>query len=399
MLVAGVDVAGGEASVAVVDALTGRLVRHGRSAAPHGSEVDPERWWDSVLAAVGDAGGLRDVAAYSVAAPAGGLVALDAAGQVIRPALIGSDGRFTRAARALADEAVRPLESSWPVSGPAATLAKLRWLREAEPECAARVEAVALPHDWLVWRLRGFGPGSGPGAPRLEELVTDRSDASGTGYWDSTTGRWDHALFEEALGRPAIKPRIMKPDAWGGESARIKALGIRSGLVTGIGAERTAAALLGVGAGPGDVVVDAVGPGRIVAIQDRRPVGACDPAADGRTGDPAIGVRADATGNFAWLLGRGQPADLRGTGAPARSEDPIPALARAIARMRQAGARLARVILAGNLGHADQRAVREACGLPVAVAPLRGAAARGMARQAAWARTTRLPCWDPPTLT
>ena len=38
------------------------------------------------------------------------------------------------------------------------TITKLRWLRDHEPENAARVAAVALPHDWLTWRLRGFGP-------------------------------------------------------------------------------------------------------------------------------------------------------------------------------------------------------------------------------------------------
>jgi xylulokinase len=41
------------------------------------------------------------------------------------------------------------------------TVAKLRWLREAEPEAAARVAGVCLPHDWLSWRLLGGGPGGG----------------------------------------------------------------------------------------------------------------------------------------------------------------------------------------------------------------------------------------------
>lgn len=398
MLVAGVDIGSGEASVAVVDALTGRTVRHGRSVAPHGTEADPEQWWDAVLSAVGDAGGFKDVAAYSVAAAAGGLVALDAAGRVIRPALVGSDARFTRAARALADAVTHPFEPLRPVPGPETTLAKLRWLSQAEPECAARIEAVALPHDWLVWRLRGFGPDSGPGAPRLEELVTDRSDASGTGYWDPTTGRWDHALFEEALGRPAIKPRVMKPDAWGGESARIKELGIRTGLVTGIGAERLAAALLGLGAGPGDVVAGADGTGRIVAIQDRMPDRAGDMAPGERGGERPICVRADATGNLVWLPGSAGQGDPAGLGAPADRDGCAPDLVRTISFLRDAGAQLSRIVLAGNPGRAGLRALQEASGLPVTTSPLRGAAARGMARQAAWARTTRLPQWEPPAL-
>ena len=54
------------------------------------------------------------------------------------------------------------------------TVTKLRWLAQHEPANASAVAAVALPHDWLTWRLAG--------APGLAALVTDRSDASGTGY-------------------------------------------------------------------------------------------------------------------------------------------------------------------------------------------------------------------------
>ncbi len=73
------------------------------------------------------------------------------------------------------------------------TATKLRWLRDAEPENAARVAAVALPHDWLTWRLRGFGPDN----PDLTELITDRSDASGTSYWG--TAGYDYDILRAAL--------------------------------------------------------------------------------------------------------------------------------------------------------------------------------------------------------
>ena len=61
------------------------------------------------------------------------------------------------------------------------TVTKLRWLAEHEPASARATAAVCLPHDWLTWRLRG--------ADALEDLVTDRSDASGTGYWSAETDR------------------------------------------------------------------------------------------------------------------------------------------------------------------------------------------------------------------
>ena len=64
--------------------------------------------------------------------------------------------------------------------------------------------AVALPHDWLTWRLRGYGPAeSSPLGPDLEQLTTDRSDASGTGYWSPSAGGYDLELFKTAFGREA----------------------------------------------------------------------------------------------------------------------------------------------------------------------------------------------------
>lgn len=420
MLVAGIDVAPGAVTVAVVDAGSGQLVRHGRAAGPRGAEVDPEGWWSALLAAVGDAGGFADVAAYSVAAAAGGLIALDADGRVIRPALVGEDQRFADAAESLAAEGHAVLDPSWPVFGPASSLAKLRWLREAEPENASRVEAVALPHDWLVWRLRGFGPGAGSASPRLEELVTDRSDASHTGYWSAASGRWDHELFERALGRAAIKPRVMGPDAWGGESARIKPLGIRTGLVTGVGAERAAAALLGIGARVGDVVVCAESGGWVAAIQARPPASAAEGPprtrglahlprvgraglldgsgtsgaggeADDAAGPSGVGcVRAEATGNLVWRVRT----------APSARSGAVPAgHAASILVLRAAGADLMRGVVVGDAAGLDEAAAAVAsAGIPVTrietgAAGLSGPAAFGMARQAAWARTTKLPQW------
>ena len=117
------------------------------------------------------------------------------------------------------------------------TITKLRWLRDAEPGNAARVAAVALPHDWLTWRLRGFGPaGESPRGPVLDELVTDRSDASGTGYWNPETGGYDRDLLIAALGHDAVLPRVLGPDEWvtdavgrrvGGGAGKSEAAGAR----------------------------------------------------------------------------------------------------------------------------------------------------------------------------
>ena len=185
-LVAGVDSSTQSCKVVIRDAATGALVRSGRAPHPDGTEVDPAAWWGALLTGFADAGGLDGVEAISIAGQQHGMDVLDADGRVIRDALLWNDTRSAQAARDLIDEvgagAYARRTGVVPVASFTAT--KLRWLRDAEPDAAARVAAVALPHDWLTWRLRGYGPADeSPLGPVLEELTTDRSDASGTAYW------------------------------------------------------------------------------------------------------------------------------------------------------------------------------------------------------------------------
>ncbi len=251
-LVAGVDSSTQSCKVVVVDAATGEIVRSGRSPHPEGTEVDPTAWWDALQAAIADAGGLDDVAAISIGGQQHGMVVLDAEGRVIRDALLWNDTRSAVAATQLAEEFPDIVERTGSLPVASFTATKLRWLRDAEPEHAARVAAVALPHDWLTWRLRGFGPDN----PDLTELVTDRSDASGTSYWG--TAGYDYDILTAALGRQAILPRVLEP-----------ADSVKAGdLVVGAGAGDNAAAALGLGAESGDVVVSIGTSGTVFAVTD-----------------------------------------------------------------------------------------------------------------------------------
>jgi len=89
-LVAGVDSSTQSCKVVVRDAETGALVRSGTAAHPDGTEVDRQHWWDALLAAVADAGGLDDVDALSIGGQQHGMVCLDERGHVVRPALCGT---------------------------------------------------------------------------------------------------------------------------------------------------------------------------------------------------------------------------------------------------------------------------------------------------------------------
>ncbi|MFS0866309.1 xylulokinase [Microbacterium sp. 179-B 1A2 NHS] len=263
VLVMGVDSSTQSCKVVIADAATGAVVRTGRAVHPAGTSVDPEAWWTALQAAIADAGGMDDVAAWSVGGQQHGMVVLDGAGGVIRDALLWNDTRSSGAASDLIAEfgAEVLAQRSGLVPVASFTITKLRWLRDAEPGNAARVAAVALPHDWLTWRLRGFGPDR----PDLDELTTDRSDASGTGYWNPATGDYDRDLLVAALGHDAVLPRVLGPadhvtDAGGRRVAP--------------GAGDNAGAALGVGAGVGDVVVSIGTSGTVFAVSETRTIDA-----------------------------------------------------------------------------------------------------------------------------
>jgi xylulokinase len=270
-LVAGVDSSTQSCKVVVRDAATGELVRTGRATHPDGTEVDPRHWWDALSTAIAEAGGLDDVIAVGVGGQQHGMVALDADGNVVRDALLWNDTRSAQAAIDLIAE----LGEGDPAAGARAwadaigsvpvasfTVTKLRWLRDHEPDKAARVAAVALPHDWLTWRLAGFGPAAEGGVPDLSALTTDRSDASGTGYWSAATGEYLPEIVERALGHQVVLPRVVGPAE---VAHRVTRAGLPD-LLLAPGAGDNAAAALGLGMVEGDVAVSIGTSGVVSAI-------------------------------------------------------------------------------------------------------------------------------------
>ena len=273
-LVVGVDSSTQACKVVVRDAATGVFIRQGRAAHPSGTEVDPAAWWVALNAAIRGAGGVDDVAAISVAGQQHGMVCLDEAGAVIRKALLWNDTRSAGAAADLTAELGGPAawaEAVGLVPVASFTVTKLRWLADHEPRQAARTAAVCLPHDWLTRRL---------GA----EFATDRSDASGTGYWSPATGEYRPDLLRRALGHDVAVPRVLKADEPAGQTAR--------GALLGPGAGDNAAAALGLDARPGDVIVSVGTSGTVFATS-------ATPTADA---SGIVAGFASATGDFLPLI-------------------------------------------------------------------------------------------------
>ncbi len=211
------------------------------------------------------------------------MVCLDDAGEVVRPALLWNDTRSAQAARDLIAElggdaagARAWAEAVGLVPVASFTVTKLRWLAEHEPENAARTAAVCLPHDYLTWRLTG--------STDLGSLVTDRGDASGTGYWSAATGDYRRDLLERALGHDAVLPRILGPHDEGGR--------LPGGQLLGPGSGDNAASALGLGAQPGDVVVS-IGTSGVACAVSEQPV---------RDESGAVAGFADATGRHLPLV-------------------------------------------------------------------------------------------------
>ncbi|KAE8765949.1 xylulokinase [Georgenia thermotolerans] len=257
-VVAGVDSSTQSCTVELRDTDTGVLLGTGQ--APHPPTTPPvseqrvEAWWDALVLAFGraleaaDLNG-RDVDAVSVAAQCHGLVLLDRDGAALRPVKLWNDTTSSPQARQMVAElgADAWADAIGSVPTAAFTITKLAWVAEHEPELLDRTRTVLLPHDYLNWRLTG-------------EAVTDRSEASGTGYYAAHTGGWLPDLLDqlvtEKVDWPAVLPAVRGPEEAAGHAITrwARALGLREDVVVGPGAGDQHAAALGIGLRPGQVL-------------------------------------------------------------------------------------------------------------------------------------------------
>jgi len=433
-LIAGVDSSTQSVKVVIRDSNTGELVRQGRASHPDGTEVDPVHWLNGLNSAISEAGGIEDVSAISIAGQQHGMVALDSNGDVIRDALLWNDVRSADAAESLNREAGGDAEIAKKVGSKLVasfTAAKLRWLADHEPENAAKTASVALPHDWLSWQIQG--------GKDFTKLFTDRSDASGTGYFDPSTSQYRQEIIELALGknRQIQFPRIIAESEFGGET--------QNGIPIAAGAGDNAAAALGLQAQPGDVVVSLGTSGTAFAVSQtptHDPSGsvagfadatgrylplvctlnaarildaACQmlgknhdeiaelalsaqPGAHGLTLLPYFEGertpnRPNATGTLSGMnISNSNPADI----ARAMIEGMLSGLADAVDSLVALGVKVERILLIG--GAAKNPAVPVIAsalfGREVLVPPIGEYVANGAAKQAAWALLSQMPQWD-----
>jgi xylulokinase len=272
-IVAGVDSSTQSVKVVLRETDSGELIASTSRPHPEGTEVDPHEWKRALDSALYEVSKYK-IEAISIGGQQHGMVALDAEGKVIRDALLWNDTRSDKAALDLNREIPDIHKRTGSQLVASFTASKVRWLADHEKANADKVAAIALPHDWLSWHLAG--------AANLESLFTDRSDASGTGYFDSVTNEYCRDIFATSLrsDRDVVLPTIVAPNKFGGVTT--------SGAHIAAGAGDNAGAALGLGAGVGDLVISLGTSGTAFAVSSTP------------THDPSGEVAgfADATGNF-----------------------------------------------------------------------------------------------------
>jgi xylulokinase len=264
-LVVGVDTSTQSTKALVVDVATGRVVASGQ--APHtvssgaGRESDPRQWWDALCEALRQCGdAAHEAAAVSIGGQQHGLVTLDAQGEPVRPALLWNDVRSAPQARRLTEElggAKFWAERTGSVPAASFTVTKWAWLAENEPEAVRTTRAVRLPHDYLTERLTGEG-------------TTDRGDASGTGWWASSTEAYDPEILAHVGLDQALLPRVVRPGEVAGTVHRHD-LPFSKGTLVAPGTGDNAAAALGLGLRPGTPVLSLGTSGTVYAVSRHRP--------------------------------------------------------------------------------------------------------------------------------
>jgi len=230
---------------------------------PQWSEQDPEAWWqacDRVLAAIALRQGRRmgEVAALGLAGQMHGAVLLDAAGAVIRPAILWNDGRAAAECAELERRAPRSRRITGNLAMPGFTAPKLLWVARHEPDAFARVARVLLPKDYLRWRLTGT-------------FAIDVSDAAGTLWLDCAARRWSDEMLAATDLTAAQMPEVFEGSQPTGtvQSAWAQRWGLGPRVPVAGGGGDNAAGAVGVGAvAPGDCLLSLGTSGVLFAVTE-----------------------------------------------------------------------------------------------------------------------------------
>ncbi|GLQ37965.1 xylulokinase [Rhizobium albus] len=207
---------------------------------PGWSEQDPANWVEATRVALlslreshpAEIGAVRGI---GLSGQMHGATLIDAAGKVLRPAILWNDTRSHREAAVLdADPHFRQLTGN--IVFPGFTAPKLLWVRENEPEIFAATAKILLPKDYLRFWLTG-------------EFISEMSDAAGTAWLDVARRDWSDALLAACGLDRSHMPSLVEGTAPAGRLRGDLAaeLGLPAGIVVAGGAGDNAASACGMG--------------------------------------------------------------------------------------------------------------------------------------------------------
>lgn len=251
--VLGVDCSTQSCTIVERELYSGEVISIHRSPHPRTtppiSEQNPDSWWNAFKDCLSQIDQKR-VAGISVAGQGHGLVVLNSQDKVIRPAKLWNDTTSTSQSEELISElgiaAWQRKCGSVPLA--AFTITKLAWLRKNEPENFASVQKIMNPHDYINYQLTG-------------KPTTDRSDASGTGYFDLNRNSWDESLLklvDKEKDWISCLPRVLMPDETAGFVSEkvVTELGFSSETIVGSGSNDNQGSALAYGVvDPGDFMI------------------------------------------------------------------------------------------------------------------------------------------------
>jgi xylulokinase len=275
--VLGIDVGTGGTRALIMSA-DGRIVgsateQHEAFASPQigWAEQQPEDWWRAAGIAVRKALAQtslsgRHVACVGFSGQMHGAVMLDAADEVVRPALIWCDVRTEKQCRDLTEKigADKLIQLTCNPALPNFTVTKFLWVRENEPQNWQRVRSAMLPKDYVRFRLTG-------------ERAIDMADASGTLLLDVAKRRWSAEVLQAAELDKSLLPSLHEsPDVCAKVSAAgAEATGLAAGTPVVAGAGDQAAGATGMGIVKPGAVSATIGTSGVVFAATDRP--ALDP--------------------------------------------------------------------------------------------------------------------------
>jgi xylulokinase len=274
MKLLGIDVGTGGTRVVLLDesgrVLSAATAEHMPMKSLHigWAEQPPQDWWAAACRAIPEclAKGKtepREISSVGLTGQMHGMVLLDAAGEVLRPAIIWCDQRTEEQCKAITEKigARRLIELTANPALTGFTLPKILWVQQHEPAIWQQVRSVLLPKDYLRFRLTGVH-------------ATDVADASGTLLLDVAKRKWSAEMLQASGIAEALLPKIFESQEVTGaiSEAGARATGLRAGTPVVAGAGDQAAGAVGMGIVRPGAVSATIGTSGVVFAATQDPV-------------------------------------------------------------------------------------------------------------------------------